>query len=499
MQLVAALCAISATFSSGCKKMIEIEAPHNSITSSVVYATDASAASAIAGLYATFNISSTTSSPVTPSLYGGMSSDELVGNMGIGSPFDYQFATNKLVKENPNVDANLWVPQYKTINYANSIIEGVAASTSTLLTDSARKQLVGEAKFMRAYSHLTLTGFFGDVPIVLTTDFNQTALLPRSAQSKVYQQVVTDLLDAQTLLRGDYNLTKNERVRANKWAATALLARTYLYQQNWKDAEAQATSIINNTSLYSSVIPLSDVFLKNSKEAIFQLIPSTVLSPYGIPDEASFTPTLAWSTLSTADQATFLIPSLYSIYSAIFTPAYVCRPELAAAFETGDQRKTVWTANIPSPASPPYNGVVTYYPHKYTQPLTPNLAQSAMTQYQMILRLGEQYLIRAEARARQNNLTGAAADINVIRARAGLLATTATSQTDMLAAVAQERRVELFSECGHRWFDLKRTGKATEVLSAITIKQPFDPNQLLYPIPARETTTDPNLGQNPGY
>ena len=117
----------------------------------------------------------------------------------------------------------------------------------------------------------------------------------------------------------------------------------------------------------------------------------------------------------------------------------------------------------------------------------------------MVLRLAEQYLIRAEARAEQNNLTGAVADLNIIRNRAGLPNTTAVTQGDILTAIMHERQVELFSEWGHRFFDLKRTGQANTVLGAIASKQPWNTNQLLYPIPVSETTNDAFLQQNPGY
>ncbi len=98
----------------------------------------------------------------------------------------------------------------------------------------------------------------------------------------------------------------------------------------------------------------------------------------------------------------------------------------------------------------------------------------------MVLRLAEQYLIRAEARAQQNNLSGAQDDLNTIRARAGLDNTAANTQTSLLAAVMHERQVEFFCEGGQRWFDLTRTGQANAVLS---IEKPgFKPTDILFPI-----------------
>jgi len=117
----------------------------------------------------------------------------------------------------------------------------------------------------------------------------------------------------------------------------------------------------------------------------------------------------------------------------------------------------------------------------------------------MTLRLGEQYLIRAEARAQQNNISGSQTDLNVIRRRAGLTNTTASDQPSLLAAILDERRHERFCEWGHRWLDLKRTNKVTSTFSSIPYKSAYQPYQQLYPIPIYELATNPNLTQNPGY
>jgi hypothetical protein len=116
----------------------------------------------------------------------------------------------------------------------------------------------------------------------------------------------------------------------------------------------------------------------------------------------------------------------------------------------------------------------------------------------MVLRLAEQYLIRAEARAQQNNLAGAKDDVDAVRLRAGLpVLPDNLNRDEMLLAIEQERRIELFSEWGHRWFDLKRTGRALAVLSPL--KAGITATDLLYPIPLDALKTNPNLVQNPGY
>jgi starch-binding outer membrane protein, SusD/RagB family len=125
------------------------------------------------------------------------------------------------------------------------------------------------------------------------------------------------------------------------------------------------------------------------------------------------------------------------------------------------------------------------------------------TEYYTVLRLAELYLIRAEAAARgaAGGINAAIADLNVIRTRALLPALPNTLTAEQVtAAVARERQVELFAEWGHRWLDLKRTGRAHDVLSALSAKQPWAGDyQLLYPIPPAEIRVNPRLMQNINY
>ncbi len=130
-------------------------------------------------------------------------------------------------------------------------------------------------------------------------------------------------------------------------------------------------------------------------------------------------------------------------------------------------------------------------------PNTGSLTIGANAEYFTILRLAEQYLVRAEARAQQNNVPGSRADLLVVRQRAGLGATPANDKDALLLAVERERRIELNSEMGHRWFDLKRTGRINAVLSAV--KTNWKAESALYPVPADQRSRNGNLTQNPGY
>jgi len=119
-------------------------------------------------------------------------------------------------------------------------------------------------------------------------------------------------------------------------------------------------------------------------------------------------------------------------------------------------------------------------------------------EYSIVLGLPEQYLIRAEARAMQGELVSAAEDLNAIRARAGLGETGASGQQQLLDAIAQERRVELFTEFGHRYFDLKRTGRLDAALGGL--KPGWQATDRRLPIPEAQILLNPNLNpQNDGY
>jgi hypothetical protein len=170
--------------------------------------------------------------------------------------------------------------------------------------------------------------------------------------------------------------------------------------------------------------------------------------------------------------------------------------QLLNSFEPGDLRKMYWIGVYPVNASLSY-----YFPFKYQN------ATSTITEYETVLRLAEQYLIRAEAEAKLNDLGNAATDLNVIRKRAGLsniADSVAANQDLLLAAILHERQVELFTEWGHRWFDLIRTGTINSVMGgasgACQVKGgTWASTDQLFPIPQTEINNDPALSQNVGY
>jgi hypothetical protein len=458
-----------------CKKMVTVPSPINSITTGEMFSTDAQALTAMAGVYSVMVNGPISFSNGYATILGGMSADEMFLN-GAGDAHILGFAPNQLLKEN-SYTSTVWTSAYKTIYNANSAIEGIAESESTSFTDSMRTELTAEAKFVRAYCYFYLVNLYGDVPLVLTIDFNKTRYLTRTPVVQVYDQVIQDLLDAQEGLSPDYRKSGDalkERILPTKWAATALLARVYLYKGDYAKAAEQATAVISNSLLFVLETDLNNVFKIASKEAIWQLKQGTSESLYKN---------------GTLEGVT-LMPNPF----ATGVTRYCLTASLLNTFETGDRRRTNWVGS---------NNGINYYPYKYKTGFTQGVINAAPTEYYMMLRLAEQYLIRAEAAANGagGGVPAAIADLNVIRSRAGVTALPNTlTQAQVLTAVARERQVELFAEWGHRWLDLKRTNKAHDVLSAMSSKQPWAGDyQLLYPVPPVEIQVNPRLEQNPEY
>lgn len=463
---------------------MDVVPPNNVIVAENVYNSDVTAIAVLNGLYTLIsrnNYPPYSSSATIPtiSLWAGLSADELTLWSSSTSATQIAYYRNSLSASTAGFE--FWQNTYPYIYTCNAAIKGL--ENSTTLTPSVKKQLLGEAKFMRAFFYFYLVNLYGDVPLVLSTDYTVNALISRTQASAVYSQIITDLKEAQDLLVDGYvtsdaktlYTSATERVRPCKAAATALLARTYLYTKQWANAEAQATAIINNTAVYDTV-PLNKVFLKNSKEAIWQLQPVTQ------------------GTITNTAEAPFFVLSVPSTGVNSTHPVYL-NNLLLNSFETGDQRKTNgnWV-NIYTDVTGTY-----YYPYKYKD--VTQGANVTPTEYTMILRLGEQYLIRGEARAQQNNISGAQSDLNVIRKRAGLPNTTANDQPSLLAAILHERQVELFTELGQRWLDLKRTGTVDAVMSVATPLKggTWNSYQQLYPVSQNELLVNPKMTQTPGY
>lgn len=440
-----------------CKKFLEVDHPGDRLSSGIVFTDTETATAAVLGIYTTM-MSTTpliTSGGIT--LYTGLTADECY-NTDISNITLSEFYGNVISPDNVPLRNNFWLRGFSLVYHANACIEGLR--DNIFLEPEVRNQLLGESLFNRAFVYYYLVSLFGDVPLLLNTDYAENAAAPRTQAAIVHEQIVSDLKEARLLLKNAY--PSAQRVRPNKWTAAALLARVYLVQEEWLSAETEATLVIDSNE-YSLEPDLDNVFLASSNEAIWQIMPV----------KEGFNTT----------EATIFVP--YSLSNAI--PNFPLTDILLQAFEATDLRKEHWVGSVW------INSNRYHYPYKYKI----NEYGRPATEYQMNLRLAELYLIRAECYARRDKIHEAKTDLNSIRERAGLPGITADNPDELLEAVFRERRIELFAEWGHRWFDLKRTGKATEILAPV--KPGWQPSDILFPIPAGQIRANPNLTQNQGY
>lgn len=485
------ICLLVIVTATGCKKYLEIPLPTDKIAGEGAYSTDKSTSATLNSILGILTGNQHFHGINSIGYMTGLYTDELV-NLNTNNPNNNAFYKNEVRDGQTGL---LWTQLYQHIYNANLAIEGITNSTNLLKKD----QWLGEAYFIRAFCYFYLTNYYGDVVLVTSSNYIVNKELGRAPKTEVNKLIIADLLKAQSLLSNEYKDAIGETTalkgRPNKFTATALLAREYLYTGDWANAEIQSTNVITATIGATGtyiLLPASDidkVFLAGSAETIFNLV-----SPNNNQDYNAYNNNTAAT-----------IPFNGSAWNGV---AAAISPSLLASFETNtsvpetptaDRRKTYWTRVTTMSAStstPVIPARTMYFPNKYKS----NVIGAENI---VLFRLAEQYLIRAEARARLNNLTAAKTDLDMIRTRAGLTGTTAASQTDLINAVIQEKRVELFSELGHRFFDLKRTGTIDAVMNIIAplkgVSAVWNTQKQLFPIPAYDISVNRNLVQTPGY
>lgn len=440
--LFACICFVSLT---SCEKFTNVDTPPGVIVADKVFTDSTKAISAMMGIYANMINGSNSFSNWLTTVYAGYSSDELTRFNA--SVIDLQFIENQLTPDNAWV-GNIWRSIYPNIYYANQVIEGLEHSN---LSESIKSELIGEAKFIRAFCYFYLVNLYGPVPLVLSADYIENESIGRTGSDIVYQQIVDDLLASIQLLPDRYS---SERERPTVWAAKALLARTFLYLEDWEAAVSYSTDVIN-APFFSPLPSLDQVFAKNSAEVIWQLA-----------------------------QTRTTVPEYFFAFRKSSLPSNHLTSHFMAAFETKDGRRESWLDSIT------YQESNFYLPSKYKSDLN--------SQFYVVLRTAEQYLIRAEALAMQGKIHESVEDLNLIRTRAGLDAiTTIHDEGAVMEAIVNERRIEFMVEWGHRWFDLKRLNIVDEILG--NIKPNWSSSRALFPIPQSEITANANLIQNIGY
>lgn len=469
--LIIGLFVVSANQS--CKKFVEVEIPNNRLAVKEVYSLDATSIGVFNALYSSVSSNFLTAFDFNAiPLLAGIYTDEM--NLIDVPDLRLQGYYKNSLDENTISGYNPWYTTYQYMFTVNDAIEGLSGSTT--LSAGVRNQLLGEAKFMRAFFYFYLTNMYGKVPLILTTDYKKNSTCSRAPEKDVYAQIIADLIEAENLLSdhfldGTLKLETAERVRPTKWAASALLSRVYLYTGNWMQAEIEASKVINNVNLFK-LDPLKDVFVKNSNEAIWQIQGTN-------------------GNYNTVNANFFIIPDGEAASNT--HPAYLST-HLINSFEVDDNRLKEWVG-LSISGSERY-----YYPFKYKENASIKITDP-LTEYYMMLRLSEQYLIRAEARAQQGNYEPALEDLKKVRSRAGLETGTSANKEELLEAIMHERQVELFAEWGDRWFDLRRTNKLDDVMSEVTPEKGgiWSSYRKYLPVSAGERKSNPNILQTDGY
>lgn len=437
----------------GCSDFLDADVPDDQLDEGKVFEDDRMAASAMVGVYTKLRNSgffSGTLSGMGSQL--GCYTDEL--EVTTAQALEYRFFYENVVTPSNTGVKSLWDQSYQQVFAVNSIIEGIEASQK--LSESVRRQLLGEALAVRALLHFYLCQTYGNVPYVKTTDYNVNRVIKKISVDEVLNLAVKDLTEAEQLLLTVY--PSGERIRFNQVAAQALLARIYLYMENWTMAKQYAETVITSTGY---ILESPDrTFKKESKSAILQLKPGF---------DGGNTFEAAAYTFNTAP-----------------APNLRLSQELLNAFETGDNRKSHYVRFVGEGSS---------NAHAYKYKVLGNTAASY--EYSVLLRLEEQFLIAAESAAELAEWDDFNELLNALRSRAGLEEVVISDKQTAVDAVVKERRVELFCEFGHRFYDLKRRNRLS-VLSGV--KPNWRSHYAQLPLPENELVLNPNLlPQNNGY
>jgi hypothetical protein len=372
-----------------------------------------------------------------------------------------------------------WENMYEAIKRTNSVLKNVPGITD--LGFAGRKERVlGEAYFLRAMAYFYLVRTFDNVPLILepyeslTQDFFPKQALPE----QVYTQVEADLKAAESRLTNQpFSAGVEQKGRASLGAVRAAMTDLYLWQKKYQQAADAAQQVISSPNGYALVsgANFGTIFYnKNTTESIWEI---QLNNAY-----------LEGNNNNLVNQFLPLGGTGYA--GGNWTLKYSTK--LLNAYAPADLRGPVTVRNTGSPNATGFRDANTPYINKYQGTLTNGNVVRYFDANQVIYRLADMILMRAEALNELGKTPDAIPLLNQIRTRAGLAATTATSQAELRLALENERFLELAFE-GKRYYDLKRTGR----YAAVTGNP--DPNWLRWPITSTEITKNPNLIQNPGY
>lgn len=447
-----------------CNKELNLN-PHNQIESEKAILTATDVQSTLIGAYNRMSLSD---------LYGGrvfLEPDLMATQTYIDWSGTYQGLTQMVSQQIPNDNTfvnSIWLDAYRVINQANNVLANLDK-----LAAGDKNSVEGQAKFLRGLVYFELVRLFGKswndgdpnanlgVPIVLTptTVISSASYPARATVSQVYAQAIADLTDGET------KMSKSVTFYANSYAASAILARVYLQQGEYKKAIDEATKVISSNAyslvpVYADEFPFpnqSAVHVDNTTEDIFAIQLTSQLGT-GVTNELN----------------TFYASSSFAGRGDI-----AMRAAFLKLFSSDDTRLDTYNEDS--------DGIVrcSKFDNQYGNV--------------RVIRLAELYLIRAEANLRLGTTTGANpfSDINVIRKRAGIanyvIPTDPTKVKDAgIAEVLKQRILELAFEGGFFFHDAKR-------LKQKVGPSDFDAPNVVFPIPLQEVNANKNLKQNEGY
>lgn len=383
----------------------------------------------------------------------GCLADELIAYSNIPDSFQ-AFYTLQITDGSKTVKA-LWNSSYRQIYMCNAILQGITQSTT--LEDETKKQLRGEALFSRALVHFYLTNTFGDIPYITVTDYNVNKKMGKIKPAQVYKNIVADLEEAAMLLPAQESPLK---IYPSSKAVYAFLSRVHLYEKEYAKAYNVALSLLEDTEL-NTLQPLDKVFLKESTGTLWQFAPAT-------------------ASANTLEGGFYVLAAAPSTRTAL-------QPEIVEAFSKDDLRKTAWIGSVTGSS-------VFYFPLKYKE----SRPTGASKEYSVVFRIEEQFLIAAEAALLLHQWDAANHWLSVFKASRGLEHVYSENEEILMAETEQQRRLEFFTESGHRFYDLKRWNRLDQRMTQL--KDNWANRFALLPIPQTELLLNPNLlPQNTGY
>lgn len=441
-----------------------------------------------------------------------------IGELPTDNAYDYKLnnSTQHIAMNESNVDpqntimSDLWYSSYQVINRCCLVIESMDKLESS---QDVYNQLVGEAKFLRAYTYYVMVRVWGDVPLVTKdiTDYMEVFEYGRTPVSEIYKQIISDLEDAEKMLPDSYSQVKDQG-KVTAIAAKAILGDVYLTQKNYEKAKTYFEAIIakegSNLGLLDDYKAIFDSKNANNKEIIFAV-------QYANSQTPSLSNYLGNASLGNI-QGKYIDPlgegksKIYGVNILMMTH------ELEAKFVANDKRRSVIYTGI---SSPDYNCTIPmtlkYFDYEnITKGISGNPDCGCET---IISRYADVILKYAECLNETGNPQAAISQIKRIRDRAGLSTNIVAEKSEVFKAIELERQLELNME-GHRWFDLLRTGRTKEVLNThlkrvnapqlhntiLTYEygddSEFKDYELLFPLPYDQVILNPEkLNQNPMY